>query len=242
MFFRRVANPNGDFNVNSGGAFHYFDYAPGDFMNLTAGNLVQLGASSSALPRADNLRVQVIYPPTLNISAGAGGVILTGDSSYSQLILFPSPEGTLAINTTAGGSLVGKLDPLNGTPQIFSLIVSDSGKKQYNRSSGGLFGLNDHAATPVHLGNPTPLTLNISGDMSLVLIGAPEAAQITVGGNLNNSRFQGMNLSASDVTRITVAGDINNRSAFTSVDLNLHPGTAAPDLSYLSQSLTGNPS
>jgi hypothetical protein len=50
-----VRNPNGDFNVNSGGSQHYFDYAPDAFVNLTAGNMVQLGATTAALPRADNL-------------------------------------------------------------------------------------------------------------------------------------------------------------------------------------------
>ena len=40
--------------------------------------------------------------------------------------------------------------------------------------------------------------------MSLVLLDAPEAAQINVVGNMYNCRFQGMNLSANDVTSINV--------------------------------------
>jgi filamentous hemagglutinin family protein len=55
IILQEVRNPNGDFNVNSGGAFHAFDYAPSDYVNLTAGNLVQLGASGSKLPRLDRL-------------------------------------------------------------------------------------------------------------------------------------------------------------------------------------------
>jgi hypothetical protein len=51
IILQEVLNPNGIFNVNSGGAYHYFDYSPGDYVNLSAGYLVQLGASSSALPR-----------------------------------------------------------------------------------------------------------------------------------------------------------------------------------------------
>jgi filamentous hemagglutinin family protein len=243
IILQEVLNPNGIFNVNSGGAYHYFDYSPGDYVNLSAGNLVQLGASSSALPRltsVDSLKVPVVYPSILNITAGAGGVILDGDSSYNQLILFPSPQGSLTINTTQGGSLVGNLPPSASAPQIFNLIVSDSSQSQYDSSSGGIFGLNDHAATPVHLNNPTPITLNISGDMDDVLLGAPEAAQINVGGDMNNSRFQGMNLSANDVTSINVGGDINNRSIFTSVDLSQIPGAQAPDLSVLSQAVNNS--
>ena len=242
IILQEVSNPNGDFNINRGDAYHAFDYAPSDYVNLTAGNLVQLGASSSLLPRlnsVDSLKVPVIYPGILNIIAGAGGVVLTGDSTYNQLILYPSPLGSLTIKTADGGSLTGSLPAIGGAPQIFSLIVSDSGNHQYTSSSGGIFGLNDHAATPVHLGSETPLTLNISGDMNYVLLGVPEAAQVTVVGDMNNCRFQGMNLAANDVTSIDVTGDINNRSAFTSIDLSQVSGAGTPDLSLLPQAVPG---
>jgi filamentous hemagglutinin family protein len=236
IILQEVSNPNGVFDVNAGAAYNnYFDYSPGDYINLSAGNQVQLGASSSVLPRASNLKVPIIYPSILNISAGASGVVLDGDSTYNQLILFPSPEGSLAIKTTQGGSLIGNLPTSGGAPQVFNLIVSDSGSSQYK--SSGNFGLNDHAATPIHLGNTTPISLNISGDMNLVFLSAPEAAQINVVGNMDNSGFQGMNLSPNDVTSINVTGDINNRSAFTSINLSQISGAQAPNLSYLSEAV-----
>ncbi len=234
IILQEVRNPNGIFNVAGGAALnHYFDYAPGDFVNLTAGNLVQLGASSSILPRVGTLKVPMIYPSILNITAGAGGVNFVGDFFYNQLILFPSPQGSLTINTTDGGSLNGQLPTSGGAPQIFNVIVSDSGQNQYLAS--GTFGANDHAATPVHLNNETPINLNIAGDMDLVSLVVPEAAQITVGGNMNNCRFQGMNLSAGDVSSIAVTGDIINRSAFTSVNLSGVTGAGTPNLSVLGQ-------
>ena len=250
ILLQEVRNPNGIFDCLGGISLnHYFDYSADSYVNLSAGNQIQLGASSSALPRVaaiDNINVPVIYPSILNLTAGSGGVVLDGDS-INQLILFPSPEGGLTINTTQGGSLISTLPALNTglTPQIFNLIVSDSGRKQYaalpgdNTPLNTLFGLNDHAGTPIHESSATSITLNISGNMSLVLVGAPEAAQITVGGNMDNSRFQGMNLSASDVTSINVAGDINNRSAFTSasLDLSADSGEQAPDLSLLSKAV-----
>ena len=241
IILQEVNNPNGDFNITRGATGHYFNYAPDDYVNLDAGNMVQLGASASLLPRlsrTDSLKVPIIYPGILNVVAGAGGVVLTGDSTYNQLILYPSPLGSLTINITDGGSLTGSLPTIGGAPQIFSLIVSDSGSSQYNSSSGGIFGLNDHAATPVHLNRETPLILNISGDMNYILLGAPEAAQIMVGGDMNNCRFQGMNLSANDVTSIDVGGNINNRSAFTSIDLSQVAGAGTPDLSWLAQAIT----
>ena len=236
IILQEVRNPNGVFDTKGGTAYnHLFDYAPGDYVNLTAGNQVELGASASTLPRLT--QVPMIFPSILNITAGAGGVILNGDSTYNQLILFPSPEGSLTINTT--GSLKSSLPTSGGAPQIFDLIVSDSGKNQYK--STGDFGLSDHAATPVHLNSETPLELNIGGDMDLVLLGAPEAAQINVVGDMNNSYVQGMNLNPADVTSINVGqtakenmenmgflnpatdsslvvgGDINNRSVFTAI-------------------------
>ena len=267
IILQEVRNPNGVFNI---GTFkHYFDYAPDDFVNLTAGNMLQLGPNAGTPPRVKGDTIlgkllPMIFPSILNIAAGTGGVVLSGNNNYSELRLFPSLQGGLTINTTGGGSLSGDLPNLGGAAQIFSLIVSDSGKKQFTTPND--FGLNDHASTPVHY-DPvtktiyaTPVTLNISGDMSLVLLGAPEAAQITIGGNMNNSRFQGMNLSDNPnqtvqvqfrnidgslrmvtvhpgLSSIDVAGDINNRGDFTTIDLTLNPGTAAPDLSYLSQAV-----
>jgi filamentous hemagglutinin family protein len=266
IILQEVRNPNGVFNINKSGAYHAFDYGLNDSVNLTAGNEVQLGDTSANLPRLDS--VPMLFPSILNVTAGAGGVILNGDSIMNQLILYPSPAGSLTINTTGGGSLVGNLPvDATGAPQLFYLIVSDGDPSQYvpvrNKwpTLASIYGLSGHATSPVHLNNEQPVSLNISGDMDLVFLGSSEAAQINVVGNMNNSRFQGMNLSDSDVTSITVGatakqnmenagildpatdgglsigGNINNRSAFTSINLNDVPGATAPDLSLLARAV-----
>ncbi len=255
IILQEVRNPNGEFNVSGGAAYnHYFDYALNDYVNLNAGNLVQLGGSASALPRVDSLHVPIIYPSSLNITAGAGGVLLDSDTFFNQLILFPSPAGGLTISTSQGGSLfaasVSKdangtiiYNPFlsGGAPQLYDLVVSDSGSSQYKGSSS--FGLNEtHAGTPIHLNNPTPIELNIAGDMNLVLLDVPEAAQVKVGGDMNNCSFKGMNLSASDTTRINVTGNINNRSDFTSIDLSQVSGAQVPDFSLVLQAVSSSPS
>jgi hypothetical protein len=81
IYLQEVRNPNGVYNTYAGGADHEFDYAAGDYVNLTAGNLVEIG--STLLPRdtSDGLYVPMIFPSILNISAGAGGVILTGNTT-----------------------------------------------------------------------------------------------------------------------------------------------------------------
>jgi hypothetical protein len=239
--------------------YHYFNYAPDAYVDLSAGHAVNLGDSSSSLPRADSDGVDVpfIYAPILNIVAGAGGVSFSGDGDpYNKLILFPSAQGSLTITTTGGGSLNGNLTPnSDGSPGIFDLIVSDSSQTQYSDPTLDIFGLNDHASTPIHLNNPTPIVLNISGDLNDFLLSAPEAAQINVVGDMNNSRFQGMNLNSSDVTSINVGqtakqnleasgvlnpatdgnlhvgGDINNRGEFTTVTADAPPN----NIGYLSQ-------
>jgi len=272
IYLQEVRNPNGDFNDNQGAAsYHAFDYAPDDYVNLTAGNQVQLGVPSTASlsPPRIGVEVPVIYPSILNVTAGAGGVVLTGsgDAIFDQLILFPSPAGSLTINTTGGGSLVGSLPTEGGAPQVFDLIVSDGNASQIydgSQTFSDMYGLGGHADSPVHLGNPTPIALNISGDMDLMFLDVPEAAQINVVGNMNNCGFQGMNLNAADVTSITVGqaaklnlenlgilnpatdggltvgGAIYNRGSFTTVDLSSvlsQPGEVAPDLSLLSQAV-----
>jgi len=257
IILQEVRNPNGTFN--GGSSFnHTFDYAPADFVNLSAGNQVQLGASIS-LPRLTgaNNNVPIIYPSILNITAGAGGVILGAPGFSASLVLFPSPQGSLTINTV--GSLVNALNAVQGSPQLFNLIVSDAGHSQFTTTAN--FGVNDHAATPVHLSSPTPIELNIGGDMNLINLVVPEAAQINVGGNMLNCGFQGMNLSPAPtfqvqvpqangnpetvtvdpgVTTVNVTGDILDRSAFTSIELGQIPGAEAPDLSVLARALNNN--
>jgi hypothetical protein len=111
-----------------------------------------------------------------------------------------------------------------------------------------------HAASPVHLDASTPIYLKIDGDMNYINLTVPEAAQINVGGNMNNCGFQGMNLSSDPsyqvqileadgstrtvtvnpaMTSINVSGDIFNGSSFTSVDLSKIVGAQGLDLSDL---------
>jgi len=274
IFLQEVRNPNGVFNDGKSGrtllpTYHHFDYAPDAYVNLSAGNAVQLGDSSTSLPRASDV-IPFIYAPILNISAGAGGVTLNGGTDpYDQLILFPSAQGSLTITTTGGGSLSGNLPASSdGSLSIFNLIVSDSGLSQYLPASDqikffgfsrNIFGLDDHKDTPVHYNNPTPIVLDISGDMNFVQLVAPEAAQITVHGDMNNSRFQGMNLSSDPnqnvqvevreldgslgtatvhpgVTSIHVTGDIINRGEFTII--TLPSGAQVPAIAQLAHAVS----
>lgn len=222
VLLQEVRNPNGVFN-NLGSTTsanrHRFDYAPDAYVFLTAGNAAQL--RGTGLPRYNDAFSQgmpPIYPGRLEVAAGAGGVILGND-----VIVFPSPLGGLRVTTTDGGPLVG-----TRAGDLAQLVLSDSGRTQYR--AFGDFGLADRAATPVHLDRgDEPVRLDISGDLVGVLIGAPKRAEITVGGDMINGRFEGQNLRPEDVTFIHVAGDVRNRNEFTSTTSGRPPDFALFD-------------
>jgi len=211
ILLQEVRNPNGifnDFGSGSSSTRHHFDYSPDAYTILTAGNGVQLlGTALPRYPDSFESSIPCIYPPTLEITAGAGGVTLGND-----IILFPSALGWLNITITGGGLTSSKPGA-----DLAQLILSDSGKNQYLQA--GDFGIGDHAATPVHINDRRAVDLNISGDMQGIYLGSAEQADITVGGDLINCRFDGQNLHAGDVTSIHVTGAIQNRSEFTSVTL-----------------------
>jgi filamentous hemagglutinin family protein len=203
---QEVRNPNGVFNSQSGAMQHLFDYDPLSFVNLFAANSVELNGSS--VPRGDDA-VNVVYPPTLKINAGAGGVIFDAD-----VTLFPSSLGNLSITTTDGGSVFSRQSA--STPQaeagiLFSLIMSDTDERSW---TGEAFG-GGHAAKPVHIGDLLPVSMDISGNISDLNIVLPKPATINVHGSLENSSFAGQNLSPNDVTSITVSGRIYDRSDVT---------------------------
>ena len=241
IILQEVRNPNGIYN-NQGftgrlAAKHYFDYSPGAYVNLTAVNSVQLtGVSGSTLPRRSGTfdqAIPAIYPPSLSMSAGAGGVLIADD-----IILFASPVGQLNITTTDGGSLRG-----TKPGALVSLIMSDSGSSQYRPAANpnADFGAADHAAAPLHVNDSEPVQLNISGDIGPhtlddatggLLLVFPKHAEINVGGNMVNSRFDIQNLHGGDVTTLNVTGDILNTVEFTGVSLS-----TAPDFSPLTHAV-----
>ena len=248
---QEVRNPNGIFN-EAGNAnykgYHLFDYAPGDSVTLDAGNSVQLLGDNVPRNSDESPAVPIIYPPTLNITAGAGGIVLGAD-----VILFPSAQGSLNITTTGGGSFEsqayveyladlalyanGELDSPPAFPDEAQLIMSDSSRNQYIPGVDA-FGASDHAATPVHFNNPTTVALNISGDMDNIDLTVPEAAQINVAGNMNNCGFAGQNLHPGDVTSINVGGDILNQGAYSSVPLASAPNLSLLNHAYINGKLT----
>ncbi len=224
IVLQEVRNPNGIFNnlgFVSSATKHFFDYSADAYTVLRAGDAVRL--TGSALPRNDDSferGIPPLYPGRLEVNAGPGGVTLGND-----VTLFPSSQGELRVSTTSGGSLIG-----TKAGDLAQLVMSDSGRTQYR--AAGDFDINDHAAIPVQLNNPNPVEFHIAGDLNNLFIGVPKRAEIDVGGDMINSRFDGQNLHAGEVTRIHVAGDILNRNEFTSVSVSTPPNFLGLDSSY----------
>lgn len=213
IYLQEVRNPNGAFNNVSPGATHLFDYSQQASVDLTAVGVFLTGLNT---PRPSG-NIQVIYPPILDITAGAGGVALEGN-----VTLFPSPDQNLNITTTAGGNFLAQP---NGQTTPVELLMSDSSQTRWLSSSS--FGDNDHSglgSSPTTLGNFTPALIDISGTMgsqtaNLTLI-ASKQTQITVGGDMLNCGFSGQNLHSGDITSISVAGQIFNQNSYSFTTLS----------------------
>jgi filamentous hemagglutinin family protein len=222
IYLQEVRNPNGVFNDtgnDSSVAAHLFDYGANATVDLTAGNGVYLTGLS--LPRLSADPVQVIYPPVLDITAGPGGVTL-----QTTVTLFPSVDQNLNITTTAGGSLVTVPNNPGTTPE---LLMSDSSQTRWTSSS--TFSDTDLGGPlSIKPTDPSPVILNIFGNMANLTLITTKEAQITVGGNMVDCGFSGQNLRASDVTSIKVAGEIYNRSPYSfAYGVNI-PGIPTTDL------------
>lgn len=245
ILLQEVRNPNGIYNANTTPTTlrHLFNYGADAYTILNAGHGVQLRGQGPRNSGTFEQSIPAIYPGTLRISAGAGGVTLAND-----VILFPSSVGQLSIATTDGGSLTGMR---SGT--LTQIIMSDSSRTQFR--NGTDFGIADHAATPLHLNDLEPVRLDISGNLTGILLGVPKVAEINVVGDMINSRFNGQNLHDDDVTSINVGqvaklnmesrgllnpatdsglyvgGNIYNRNEFTTT------GSSAPNFDALNNAV-----
>ena len=233
IYLQEVRNPNGVFNTtgnDNSAASHLFNYGPQATVNLTAALGVYLTGVVADLPRplagGQLDEVQVIYPPILNISAGAGGVNLLG-----SVTLFPSADQNLSITTTGGGSLTATLDQA----EPIELLLSDSSQTRWNFNiNTGITAFSDAdngTGIPVQAANPNPVLLTISGSMENLNLITSKATDLAVAGNMENCGFSGQNLHAGDVTTLTVGGQIENPSSYSSVTLSQAiPGVPANDL------------
>ena len=220
IYISEVRNPNGTYNSSSlnvpPGQFSgnvdnstvpprtpfLFDYAPDAAANFWAGNSITLAGSNLPRVSGQNQDMPPIYAPNLSLNAGAGGINI-----LNSIILYPSSQGSLSIVTRDGGNLTGAAS----ATALTGITMSDSGLPGWATFEQG------HALTPLHLNDPNPVTLDISGNIQSFGLTVPTFANISVGGNTYNFGFSGRNLSPSQTTSINVTGDIAYRGNLTSI-------------------------
>ena len=223
IFLQEVRNPNGVFNTvpNEGGGNTelLFNYDPLASVTLNAGNGVTI--VGNGLPRVNGTAEPLIFPPILMINAGAGGITLD-----SSLDLFPSPEGTLELTTSGGGNL----GP--GPGGAFTICISDS--KSLNWVSSRSFGYNDPGAPNalLHLDDPNPVLINISGSISDLTLYSPKPVEMSAANNIVDSGAVIENLRPTDTTTISAGGEILDHSSYVILTL---PAGETPDFSALAE-------
>jgi filamentous hemagglutinin family protein len=222
IFLKEVNNPNGTFNSLQS---YLYNYAPVAAANFWAGNGIELagGAVGGTLSRVPRGNQNIIYAPSLSLNAGAGGIQID-----KSIILAPSSEASLSIVTRNGGNLTGV--GTAGSTTLTGITMSDSGSTAYTTFGTG------HAATPLHLNDPNPVSLDISGSINSFGLTVPTFAAINVTGNTYNFGFAGQNLSSAQTTSINVGGNITYRGDLTSVPL-----TEALSSSLFNLSLSADP-
>jgi filamentous hemagglutinin family protein len=204
IYIKEVNNPNGTFNSLQS---FLFNYEPDAAANFWAGNAITLVGANLTRVNRQNQTMPPIYAPILSLNAGAGGITID-----KSIILYPSSEGSLQITTRNGGDLNGAVTANSTT--LAGITMSDSGSASWTTFANG------HAATPLHLNDPNPVTLDISGEINSFGLTVPTFAQINVAGNTYNFGFIGQNLSPSQTTSINVTGDITYRGDLTSENLS----------------------
>jgi hypothetical protein len=222
IFLQEVRNPNGVLNnfgspKRGGGGtpnpyLFLFNYDPLASVDLDAGNGVTITGTS--LPRTPNNSLEgMVFPPTLTIEAGAGGVTLD-----AFVNLFPSAEGTLEVTTTHGGNLSG-----------FGINISDSSSTQgVNPNSFTMIDPNNNGL--FHLSDPNPVLIDVSGSVQNFTLDSPKAVEMFVSGNIVDSTATIKNLHASDTSIISAGGQIIDHSDYVILTL---PKGDAPNFSAL---------
>jgi hypothetical protein len=222
IILQEVRNPNGVFNSGTkSNPFKYlFDYDPLASVTLDAGQGVTI--SGVQLPRTAGAAEGLIFPPNLTINAGAGGVILG-----TSLSLFPSPDGSLDITTTDGGNLESSIAGYGR-----NIVVSDSSSAQWKNTSS--FTFSDMGGNVLHLDDPNPVLVNVTGSVSDIWLYSPKPVDMDVTGNIINSSVSSQNFHATDNTVISAGGQITDRDSYTFVTL---PAGETPNFSALSGAL-----
>jgi filamentous hemagglutinin family protein len=195
IYMNEVRNPNGTFNhfaiqvPGLGKVPYYFDYASDAALHLNAANGVYLEATDLNVPRltaaGNDTGLLPLFPPILDIKAGSGGVNFpsTDVSHPNIVVLFPSAQGRMSIETTGGGNFEGQ-------PGVGSYLLESDGAESVGgrgQSYANLISTSYHSSPPIHLNDQGRSSLDISGSMKEAQVYFAQPADVKVGGDFFNS-------------------------------------------------------
>lgn len=209
---QEVRNSQGTLNAVSytAGLDNVFNYAPNASVTLNAADSVNLLGQS--LPRYSGYLVPCIYPPSLTIDAGTVSLGV-------NVILFPSADGELTVNTTGNFTGNGWTMAMSDFGLTAALTAKGVTADQWTSATDYI---NGHAPVPIQLNSEQPVVFNIGGDLDDVTLVMPKATEVTVGGNMNNVSFTGQNLQATgpmSTTFFHVAGQVTDQNVYSFVTL-----------------------
>ena len=163
----------------------------------------------------------LIFPPSVDISAGRDINISQAARTYGIYVLMPSTTGNLVM--TAGNDIVFT----SGSTPVQMIMSDASLSLAYtleSRTAVNLLSLEGEVRDshgfvvvslngepndePLHYGDTSPVNLQAGGDIEGVNITVPKAGMIEAGGDIGSLVYFGQNIGASDVTRIVAGGNI----------------------------------
>ena len=214
IFLQEARNPNGVFNSFPPSEY-LFNYDPFASVVLDAGNGVTI--TGFALPRISGANEGLVFPPSLTIEAGAGGIALE-----QNLSLFPSPQGTLELTTTGGGNL-------SGSATGNSICISDSTRVQWVNPA--CFTPTDSLVNALlHLDDTNAALINISGAVSDFTLYSPKPVEMNAANNIIDSGATIENFFPTNTSIVSAGGEILDHSPFVIVTL---PSGQTPDFDAL---------
>ncbi len=217
--------PNG---TGIGDTSVFFTYAPDSAVRLLSlsGDLALVNNSTAVEQSARSVRFNptaavFVYPPTLRAAAPAGTIDLNG-----ALWLYPSARGGLDLlaggDVRATGATVGVSD---GDPALLPGPVGPDA----NYTRANLEITFNHAARPLHAGDPEPVrVVAAGGDLRGGNWRLPKAARVIAGRDVVDFNFQGQNANAGDVTVVQAGRDLRYDGTSISPEIRLGgPGRLA---------------
>ncbi len=196
---------------------NFFSYSDSSAINVVStGGGIYLGADDSELSKllrysSKQSTLARVYPASLNAVALSGDIVLN-----NSVVLFPSNRGELNILAKKNIKSVSNIQQLGMSDADRSLLPSMLQPVARNNMTDTIGRINPfgipqmvHAATPVHQGDSSAVTVVAQqGDIERLSLNVPKKARIQTGTDLVNSIIKIQHVDKEDVSVISAGRDV----------------------------------